>query len=186
MKKAILLLVLGALLGGSAMAQVDWKTIQQAAALDSTNQKMIFVDFSTSWCGWCKRMDRETFNDQVVSAILNKYFVPVKFDAEGNDDFIWNGARFTGTPAHANGHPGTHQFKTIILGEKTGYPSFAIFTPQRTIMQILEGYQSAYDFQKILWYIVNNDYVRYSFDNYSQIFDEQIKPDMMRKLGLAR
>ena len=84
MKKTVLLLLLAALLGVNVQAQVNWQTIEQASKVDTrTNKKLFFIDFSTSWCGWCKKMDRETFSDPVVAAILNKYYIPVHFDAEG-------------------------------------------------------------------------------------------------------
>lgn len=28
-----------------------------------SNKKLVFVDAYTDWCGWCKKLDRTTFND---------------------------------------------------------------------------------------------------------------------------
>ena len=76
--------------------QIEWKTIEQAAKTDSkSNAKLYFVDFYTTWCGWCKRMDRETFNDPVVAKILNTYYLPVKFNAEGSSEFSWLGTKYS-------------------------------------------------------------------------------------------
>lgn len=187
MKKTIFLLMLIALLGCSAQAQVEWQSVENASQVDvNTNKKLFFIDFSTSWCGWCKKMDRETFSDPVVSAILNKYYVPVHFDAEGKAEFTWNGQKYAGAKASVNGRPATHPFTVAVLGQKLGYPSFALFSKDRKLIQILQGYQSAYDFQMVLWYFANGDTERYSFEQYQQIFDEKIKPDMMKKLGLAK
>ena len=88
-KKILLLVSLATLLCGTIQAQqVEWKTIEQAAKTDTkSNAKLYFVDFYTSWCGWCKKMDRETFSNPVVAKILNTYYIPVKFDAEGNSGF---------------------------------------------------------------------------------------------------
>ena len=85
-KKILFPLLLAALFSGTMQAQnIEWKTIEQAAKTDSkSNTKLYFVDFYTSWCGWCKKMDRETFTNPIVAKILNTYYIPVKFDAEGN------------------------------------------------------------------------------------------------------
>ncbi len=143
---------------------------------------MIFIDFSTSWCGWCKRMNTETFTDPVVSSILNKYYIPVQFDAEGTSSFTWKGVKYSNAKA-AGQKPQTHPFTRAILG-KPGYPSFAIFSRDGTLTQIVQGYKSAYDFSMELWYLCSGDNRRYTFDEYRKIFQEEIKPDMMKKLGL--
>lgn len=187
MKRFGLLIVLVALLGCSSQAQVEWKSIEDAAQVEvKNNKKMFFVDFSTSWCGWCKKMDKETFSDPVVAAILNKYYVPVHFDAEGKSQFTWNGTKYANNGVSPNGRPSTHSFTQAILGKRIGYPSFAIFGTDRNLVQILQGYQNAYDFQIVLWYLCSGDKERYDFETYKSVFDAKIKPGMMKKLGLAK
>lgn len=186
MKKALLLLFVSVFLVSGLNAQVNWKTIEQAAETDfKSNKKMVFVDFSTSWCGWCKKMDRETFSDPVVAAILNKYYIPVHFDAEGTSTFTWNGTKYSN--AQTPGQKAqTHPFTRAILGQKIGYPSFALFNKKGGLTQILQGYQNAYDFSMTLWYFCSGDSQKYTFDEYQKIFQEEIKPDMMKKLGLDK
>ena len=184
MKKALIFLFVATIMACSSNAQVNWKTIEQASQVNTkSNNKMFFIDFSTSWCGWCKKMDRETFSDPVVSAILNKYYIPVHFDAEGSSTFTWNGTKYSNTQAPGQ-RAQTHPFTRAILGQKIGYPSFAIFNRNGGLTQILQGYQGAYDFSMVLWYFCSGDRQRYTFDEYQKIFQEEIKPDMMKKLGL--
>lgn len=184
MKKLFLMMILAALFGCTSTAQVEWQPIEKVAKEAST--KMIFVDFSTSWCGWCKKMDKETFSDPVVAAILNQYYRPVHFNAEGDASFSWNGTTYRGAVKGSNGRPSTHPFTYAILGQRIGYPSFAVFNKDKGLVQILQGYQSAYDFQVVLWYLCSGDKEKYSFEEYQQIFDKKIKPVMMQKLGLAK
>lgn len=184
MKKTLILLLVAVLMGCGASAQVKWNNIEEASQIEvKNNNKLFFVDFSTSWCGWCKKMDRETFQDPVVSAILNQYYIPVSFDAEGNSSFTWNGTKYANNGKVVNGRKPTHPFTQAILGKQIGYPSFALFNKDRGLIQILQGYQSAYDFQMVLWFFANGDNIRYTFDEYHAIFDQEIKPDMMKKLG---
>lgn len=180
-KIAILLVAFVAMgIGSTVKAQVKWQTIEQASQVNTaSNNKLFFIDFYTSWCGWCKKMDRDTFTDPVVAAILNKYYIPVHFDAECNTTFTWNGTKYTNAQSGK-----THSFTRAILGQKIGYPSFAVFTKSGNLMQILQGYQSAYDFSMVLWYLCNGDSQRYTWEEYQRIFPTEIKPQMMKKLGL--
>ena len=44
-------------------------------------QKVVFLDFATDWCGWCKKLDKDTFSQASVAAAM-KGFVAVHVDAE--------------------------------------------------------------------------------------------------------
>lgn len=51
--------------------------LQQARA----SSKLVFIDFFTTWCPPCKKLDKETFPDPAVKAELSK-MVALKIDAE--------------------------------------------------------------------------------------------------------
>lgn len=186
MKKIISILILAALFASSVQAQVNWNTIEQASNVDTkSNKKPFFIDIYTTWCGHCKTMDRETFSDPVVAAILNKYYIPVKFDAEGVSSFTWNGTKYSNTRTPGQ-NAQVHPFTRAILGPKLGYPAFAIFNKDKGLSKIQYGRQNAYDFSMFLWYYCSGDDQRYTYDEYQQIFQTEIKPDMMKKLGLNK
>ncbi|MEM9868741.1 MAG: DUF255 domain-containing protein, partial [Bacteroidota bacterium] len=44
---------------------VNWITWEEAVTLaeSESNTKKIFVDVYTDWCGWCKKMDKDTFQN---------------------------------------------------------------------------------------------------------------------------
>ena len=65
-------------------AQVNWisNDWDQAKANASESQKMIMMDCYTTWCGWCKVMDKETFGNAEVAAYLQNNFVCLKMDME--------------------------------------------------------------------------------------------------------
>lgn len=165
-----------------SQVSVQWTSITEAAQTNiEENEKLFFVDFSTSWCGWCKKMDRETFSDPVVAALLNKYYIPIHFDAEGDEEFTWLGTTY-GPGKAVNGRAGTHSFTRAMLGSRIGYPSFAIFSPDMRLIQMFEGYRTSGEFSMILWYICSMDYTRYTWEQYQQIFDTQIRPVMMKSI----
>jgi thioredoxin-related protein len=55
-----------------------------ASALEKAKaqNKPIFLDASTSWCGWCKRLKATTFTDKTVADYFNKNYINVEIDAE--------------------------------------------------------------------------------------------------------
>ncbi|SFR07353.1 thioredoxin domain-containing protein [Desulfoscipio geothermicus] len=48
--------------------------------------KPIFLSIGYSTCHWCHVMERESFEDQEVAEVLNRYFVSVKVDREERPD----------------------------------------------------------------------------------------------------
>ncbi|MFO1081955.1 MAG: DUF255 domain-containing protein [Reyranellaceae bacterium] len=107
----ILALVLGLLLGiGSALAAPqangdgfwnEWSdaTFKRAAA----ERKFVIVSLQSWWCPWCHVMNRETWADPQVRAVLRDTFIPVYVDQDSRPDISQRYERW-GWPA------------TIILG----------------------------------------------------------------------
>lgn len=177
MKKTLLLLAATMLLA-SAGAQVNWHTIDDAAQA-KIGTRIYFIDFYTNWCGWCKKMDRDTFSDPTVSKILNKYFYPVKFDAEGSKRVIWKGRVYPSASAARNG---LHSFTTAILGRNIGFPTYAFLRADGSMLKSVPGYYKPEEFVVILWYIASGDCDKYSFEQYQKIFDKEIRPTMEKTL----
>lgn len=173
MKKAIIPLLLSLLLG-AAHAQVNWHTVDQAASA-KIGSRLYFVDFYTFWCGYCKKMDRETFSDPTVAKILNRYFYPVKFDAESQQPVKWFGQTYS--PA-SQGRNRQHQFARGIQG----YPTFGLYRADGSKLQAIPGFYNAREFQIVLWYFASGDCDRYPFERYRQIFDKEIRPAMEQQL----
>ncbi len=57
-------------------------TWAEALKAASDQDKLIFVDAYTSWCGPCKRMARDVFTREDVGDFYNKTFINVKLDME--------------------------------------------------------------------------------------------------------
>ncbi len=66
---------------------VDWypwgdEAFQKAAEED----KPIFLSIGYATCHWCHVMERESFEDQEVADLLNRYFISIKVDREERPD----------------------------------------------------------------------------------------------------
>jgi thioredoxin-related protein len=57
-------------------------TLEQASAKAKAENKLIFLDCFTQWCGPCKKMAREVFPQAAVGAYMNPKFINLKIDME--------------------------------------------------------------------------------------------------------
>lgn len=87
-KRLTFLLVAGVVLSLSAPAQnrkIDfhengaWKEVLEAARKEN---RIIFMDCYTVWCGPCKVLDRDVFTNDEVADYFNGHFVNAKYDME--------------------------------------------------------------------------------------------------------
>lgn len=71
-------------IGLTTYAQTNFRPISFDEAMRAAKQenKMIFVDFYTDWCGPCKKMANEVFPQKHIGDFFNARFVCVKFNAE--------------------------------------------------------------------------------------------------------
>lgn len=66
---------------------VDWYPWCDEAFEQARNEdKPIFLSVGYSTCHWCHVMARESFENEAVAAILNRYFVSIKVDREERPD----------------------------------------------------------------------------------------------------
>ncbi len=66
---------------------VDWHPWgDEAFALARKSDRPIFLSIGYATCHWCHVMERESFEDERVAALLNEHFVPIKVDREERPD----------------------------------------------------------------------------------------------------
>lgn len=67
-----------------ALAQTEFRSLAFDEALKAAKaeNKMVFIDCYTSWCGPCKQMAAKEFPKKEMGDYLNAKFVPLKMDME--------------------------------------------------------------------------------------------------------
>ncbi|MCH2023515.1 MAG: DUF255 domain-containing protein [Saprospiraceae bacterium] len=157
---------------------VKWMSWQQAvnaaekAKAEGKTPKKVFVDIYTDWCGWCKKMDAETFEAPAVSAYLNKHFYPVKFNAEQKQEIEFGGKTFKFI---ANGRRGYHELAAALLAGKMSYPTVVFLNGDFQLVQRIPGYLNIETFDMIMHYLAEDHYTNTSWADYQKKYQKQQK-----------
>lgn len=150
----------------TGFGQVNWMTFEQAVERSKKEKRKIFIDVYTDWCGYCKIMDRNTFNDPEVARILNENFYPVKFNAEQRDDVEFDGHVFKFVPAGRY-----HELAASLLGNKLSYPTVVFLTEDfEIIMGPFPGYRPAQQFHMIAQYIGEDHFRSKTWQEFQQTY----------------
>ena len=129
---------------------INWLTWDQMVKLNEKNPKKIFIDFYTSWCGWCKVMDKNTFEDSVVAEIMMKDFYCVKFDAERKDTIKFNNKTWLHIPG---GRGGYHELAAYFMQNQLSYPTFCVLTSDFKLITPLKGYIAVPQFEPTISFL---------------------------------
>ncbi len=143
MKKALLILSLSLISLVSSAQEIKWMTMDEALEAQKKEAKPIFMDVYTDWCGPCKMLDKNTFNDPAVVEFISKNYYAVKFNAEGKEIINHKGIKYTnpGYDEAKKGRNSMHDFTKFL--KVRGYPTMLIFDESGAVSRDLVGYRTA-------------------------------------------
>ncbi len=164
--KAILFLFMGTLTFSAQAQEVEWLSWSEAADLVSTekNPKKIFIDVYTDWCGWCKKMDKDTFQNAEVAAYMSENFYMVKLDGEGKEPIEYKGKTYKFVPQGRNGY---HEFAATLMQGRLSYPTTIFLDEEMNMLSPVPGYQKPKPFLNIAKYFGDDIYKNKDWKAYS-------------------
>ena len=104
--------------------KVSWLAFDAAAEQAKKENKHMIVDVYTTWCGWCKVMDRQTYSNAQVVDYLNQNFVLAKVNGESSAEL------------HDKGEVMTERAFARKVGV-TGFPTTYFLKPDAEIKRVL-------------------------------------------------
>ena len=125
---------------------IVWLSYAEASKKSQAKDKHIFIHFTTKTCGWCRKMERETYHDPAVVKMLNSEFAPVKLWADSNEEVEIEGYFMSS--------------RTVAIQEfgVRSYPQFWFVSPEKNKVGPLKGYLPAETFLKALNYVKDYKY----------------------------
>ncbi len=108
---------------------IQWTSYDKGLERAKAEEKHVFIDFTTSWCGWCKKMERETFSRPEVIEMMNENFIPVKVDGDSRNELNVDGFKIT-----------ERNLTKREFGVR-GYPTFWFLKPDGSKLGSLSGYK---------------------------------------------
>jgi thioredoxin-related protein len=166
------LLVYGLTANAQSVPKIKWYTIQEAEALSKQNPRKIMIDVYTDWCGWCKKMDAETFSHPVIAQYVNDHYYAVKLNAESTEDITFNGHTYKFVPQNGRGY---HELAAGLLNGKLSFPSIAYLNEKLELLGAVPGYKGPADMESLLNYISEDKFLTQSLSDYQQTFKSKIQ-----------
>jgi uncharacterized protein YyaL (SSP411 family) len=124
--------------------QINWLPLDEATQASKVNpSKPILVNLYTSWCGYCKKMDKETFVDSTVTEYINQNYIPVKFNAEDK-----NMVTFLGVNYSFIGQARANFLAYVLTQGRLSYPATIVLNNSGEAQKIIYGYRSPADFNQ--------------------------------------
>ncbi len=172
----------------SVNAQIKWLSIEEAMRLQDSAPKTVMIDMYTDWCGWCKKMDAETFSNPELAAYINANFYPVKFNAETTDTIMFpikskneqTGKTTTEYKPFVNlqkGNRSSHMLAQMLLSGRMSYPSIVYIDFEGNITPI-PGFMDVQNLEPILIYFAERINKYSAWDEYMNCFNATFRSEL--------
>ena len=110
--------------------------------------KILLIDAYTDWCGWCKRMDRDTYANADVVKKLNQHFIAIKFNPELSD---------LKYKVDSQTYTASEFFGQLNRGESTGFPTTYFISPVKRSLLMQPGYLGPADFMSVMDKVISDN-----------------------------
>lgn len=136
---------------------IKWMTMEEAFKATQAKPKKIFIDVYTDWCGWCKKMDRNTFENAEIANYMNAHFYAVKFNAEQKEDIVLGEQTFKFV---ANGNRGYNELAPALMQGKMTFPTVIVLNEKFQMLQPIPGYREPKEMKTILEFFATNQHLQ--------------------------
>lgn len=132
-----------------------WVTLEEAQRQAVDEGKYILLDVYTDWCGFCRRMNKETYADERVQNAIDRYFYAVRINAESRQKVSFQDDTYSMEElAHAFG--------------VASFPTTIFISPEGEPVASQPGFIEAGRFHKMLSFVGSESYQTQTFQQYSE------------------
>lgn len=74
---------------GKKAEGVQWQhDLRAAHKIAVAQNKPMLIVFGADWCGFCKKLEKETLGNQELATYINESFIPVHLDADKDEKIL--------------------------------------------------------------------------------------------------
>lgn len=152
--------------------KIDWLTFEQAEAKMKEKPKKVIVDVYTSWCGWCKKLDKDVYSNDSAIAYINEHFYAIKFDAEQKTPINFTGIIWNYSPEKKVNDLAV----ALYQGQGMSYPTTIFMDEGFKQAQPIPGYLALYQMEGILKYFGGDYNHKQDYQEWQHNFKPSWKP----------
>jgi thioredoxin-related protein len=145
--------------------EIHWLSLDDVQVAMKRQPKKVYMDVYTTWCGWCKVMEKKTFTNPNVIKYINKNFYAVRLDAERKDSINFMGRMYGFAPQYR-----ANTFAVELLRGQMSYPTSVILEENFQNPVPVPGYMDVAMMEKVLKYLGENIYKTKQFPEYEKDF----------------
>ena len=149
----------------SKKEKINWLNLNELSAAYAKQPKPIIIDVYTSWCGWCKIMDKETYGNDKVAAYINENYYAVKFDAESRDSVVLGTKKYGFNNAYK-----ANDLAVYLLFGRMGYPTTVLLAAIDAQPAPLSGFLKPAELEPPLKFFGDGVYKTKNFPDFMKEF----------------
>lgn len=152
--------------------EIHWITsVEELQAKMQQAPKKVLVDMYTNWCGWCKKMDADTYTNPALVKYVNNNYYALKLDAERRDTIHYQGRDFFFAPEYKTNGFALELMKDFLAkGGQMSYPQTVFMLENFQSPTPVPGYRTVAEMETFLTYFGDNMFRRKSWDEYSKTY----------------
>lgn len=134
---------------------INWKSLEEAQkTAKETGQKIVIFGYA-DWCGFCRKMRKETYTQEKVQKLMNEVYIAVQINGEGEEDVVFNGETYK-------------SFELARNLQLTSYPTHYFLDSEGKLIGMQPGFLPADVYAPLLTYIAEDKFGEISFTDYME------------------
>lgn len=134
---------------------ITWLRYDEGLEMAARENKKVFLEFTTVWCGWCKKMHATTFKDPDIIDYLTTDFVAISINAESRDSL------------NVDGFLTTEKGVAHDYGVRS-YPTYWILEPDGEKIAPIKGYKDKKTLGDMLEFVLLPNYKELTYQDFLQ------------------